>query len=468
MELGVDTWEHAFVRIPSGNRALAQQPGAKDGMHVWLEGISKSQLAYTMYMMVRKFNWCTKDELKARAKAFGWPTDKLVSRPGFIPRKVFAGTAAGRGGRGAAAAARGRARAPTVQSAARVRARAPTVLPAAGGGRRRPTATATATTDAATDAAAAAAAAALSLLPTPHSTVTMPYTAHHMLVFVLNSIELFRPLLPPNAMDHPFWNSWVLHVHIIASMMKPEFTHPELVQLDNLVFDWHTKFFEVPEYKTFWVPKFHYASHLAMDIKRFGPTRLNWCMMYEAKNQPLKKGCKLSNFHNPVFSTAKYWCESSDHLMRKPKQKPPKKKPSSSGVAADFPYFADEIAFMLQKVEHAEKDADVRFDFLDSTKKCTVVFYKSSYALLKTPEMPTALCYIDKIVAIGGHTYVWVVVYPQGLMYHDQYGVLTASLSEMHNSRDTEIQFLSMATAQLSAMWHFRQPSGTLTFVSKW
>jgi hypothetical protein len=449
---------------------LAQQPGPKDAMHVWLEGLTKSELCYTMYMMARTHGWCTPEELKARTKAFKWPRDKPTARPGFIPNKVFTGTASkkaaappaaargqGRGGRATTAAAP--AAAPT---AARGRGRAPATAPPAP---RGPTAAAR---DPAETAAAAAAAAASAALPHPHSTVTMPYTAHHMLLFVLNSIEVFRPLLPPNAMEYAFWRSWVQHVHIIAMIMKPTFTYPELVKLDNLVFQWHTTFFEVPEYQSFWVPKFHFACHLAHDILRFGPPRLTWCMMYEAKNQPLKKGCKLSNFHNPPKATSKFWCESSDHFMRKPKKSPPcEPKPLASGVAADFPQFSEEITFMLSNVPHAGRDEDVCFSFLATTKQSQVTFYSSSYALVKTSGKPQTLCYIKYIIAIAGHVYVWVNLYPPALMVTDTFGVMTASLSAMHTSAPN-MMFLSLSTAEISALWHFPQPSGIATFISKW
>ena len=89
--LGVRIWEHAFVRVPDGGRSLAQQPGPKDAMHVWLEGVTKSLLSYTMYMM-KKENWCTPEQLKERAQAFAWPQgEKPLVRPAYFPKKVFEG-----------------------------------------------------------------------------------------------------------------------------------------------------------------------------------------------------------------------------------------------------------------------------------------------------------------------------------------------------------------------------------------
>ena len=133
----------------------------------------------------------------------------------------------------------------------------------------------------------------------------------------MHSIEILRPFLPRNAISFPFWLSWVKHVEILTCVLKPSFTYPELLRLQDTLCDWHTNFFLVDEYKEFWKPKFHWAMHLPLDIWRFGPPRLNWCMAYEAKNQPLKRGCKRSNFKNAPKSTAEFWAESTDfHLQR--------------------------------------------------------------------------------------------------------------------------------------------------------
>ena len=88
-----------------------------------------------------------------------------------------------------------------------------------------------------------------------YANVVGRYTAHHMLVSTLHSIEMFRPFLPSNASDYPFWRSWILHVNVVAMLMRPSYTWAYLVELDNLQYDLHTTFFSVPEYKKFWLPK---------------------------------------------------------------------------------------------------------------------------------------------------------------------------------------------------------------------
>ena len=92
MDMGVDTWEHAFIRVPDGGRSLAQQPGPKDAMHVWLEGLTKTNAAATLFMMVRVHGWCTQAQMRRRFKTYQWPKEKAVSRPGYLPPKLFTGT----------------------------------------------------------------------------------------------------------------------------------------------------------------------------------------------------------------------------------------------------------------------------------------------------------------------------------------------------------------------------------------
>ena len=60
-------------------------------------------------------------------------------------------------------------------------------------------------------------------------------------------------------------------MYILQCLLKPTHTYQELVELDKTVHRMFKWIEDVPEYKGFWVPKFHYASHAAMDILRFGP-----------------------------------------------------------------------------------------------------------------------------------------------------------------------------------------------------
>lgn len=445
MSLGVDTWENAFVRVPTGGRSLAQQPGPKDAMHMWLEGLTKGHYSYTIYMLTRVHKWCTKEQLMARVRSFNYPqTEKPVSRPGFIPLKMFTGTAGaarGRGGRGRGGRGRGGG---------------------GRGGRGEP--------------ASAAVDPDISDIPTPHKDMTPPYTAHHMLVSTLHSIEMFRPFLPSNASDYPFWRSWVLHVNVVAMLMRPSYTWADLVELDNLQYELHTTFFSVPEYKKFWLPKWHFVSHVASDILKFGPPRLNWCFMYEAKNQPLKRGCKRGNFRNAPRDTSQFWAQSTDHSLRKsakewtgPKALVVPGRVILTGGAIALPEFAAEANFMLSNIPHIPISLmGESFKWLASAKKSGVSFFLATYVLISVPKHPVpTLGYINQIVLFDGNIYLWVNIYPPRAAIHDAHGVLTTTPALLA-AYPFDLMCISFATNALTALWSFPQPDGSLTFVSKW
>ena len=550
--LGVSTWEHAFVRVPTGGRSLAQQPGPKDAMHVWLEGVTKSLFSYTAWMMVKKEKWCTEKELTHRARTFQWPQkEKTLSRPGYLPPKLFTGHAArgrargeGRGnGRGRAAApapaaAGAPAAAPAPVPAPVPRPRrgpSPPPAPAAAGApaaapapvpapvprpRRGPSPppqpmmwsddegesdmdlefSGSSSSDGSSEdeladphAAAPQAAAPQAAdgesdedattgtkrkrappglkyaqgIPTPHKDHSVTgFTAHHMLVLTLHSLELFRPFIPDDARaNHPWWDVWVHQVYILQTLMKPSFTYTDLENLDQAVHNMFTLFDTVPEYSAFWVPKFHFASHAAMDILRFGPTRCNWCFMYEAKNQPLKRGCKLSNFHNPPMSTTLHWVKSTDCQLRKRKKNKPSVevgKIGKEGGLADFPELSSELETMAQDAGVPPETA--LFVELESASKFGMCFYPQSFALL--PQAGDTICRIQSMFLVGSNVYLIVDIFPPDVMHHDENGVLYTELAEL-NRKPTTYTILPLETSPLTALWSFGD-DGTITYIPKW
>ena len=453
--MGVTTFDHAFVRVPNGGRDLAQKPGAKDGMHNWFEGVTTTQAASTLFMMVRVHGWCSKAALRKRAKEYAWPKDKKVSRPWYIPEKVFKGTTKlpqpiggkgrGRGGRGRG---RGQAR-------------------GKGGGRGRGRAQGRGGGDDANIAAG----------PRPAKDTTMPYTAHHMWVWAMNSIELLRPFLPPNAMDFAFWRSWVHHVEILTILTQPAFSRASLGDLENTMERWYDSFFMVPQYTHHWVPKFHFCQHLAQDIWRFGPTRLNWCFAYEAKNQPLKRGCKRNNYHNPPKSATQFWCESSDfHLQKGTARRAPRVCPGDStreGPACAFPgSLGNQLQFMATYVPAG--DGVLHYCFLESVSCDGQELRPFSYAMvqLDPPHPPLAprvvLCKIDHLISVSDVIFAWAYVYPLSVLAYDAYGVLHIPGAVLHPSYAEKYMLLAMEGEEWAPMWHFLQSDGTITFLSKW
>ena len=291
-----------------------------------------------------------------------------------------------------------------------------------------------------------------------------------MLIFTLLSLELFRPFIPDNARSNfPFWDVWVHQVFILQSLMKPSHTYSELLQLDIAIHRMFTLIDQVPEYKGFWVPKFHYAAHAARDILRFGPMRLNWCMMYEAKNQPLKRGCKRSNFHNPPKSTAEFWAHSSDHQIRKrrkcipPVSAGPIKK---QGTADKLPEVASELNFMKQALQ---LKPDTTFKLLRSASKCGVHFFNSSYAIIGVTQGVPAetICLIQHIIMTDAGIHLVVDVFPPEVLHYDEMGVMCTTINELQQS-STDYMLLSLEKDPLTALWHFTEKHRTLSFVAKW
>ena len=290
-----------------------------------------------------------------------------------------------------------------------------------------------------------------------------------MLVVAMHSIELLRPFLPADAMTKPFWRSWVLHVEILSCILKPSFTYPELLRLQDTIVEWHTQFHLVPEYKGFWVPKFHWAMHLPLDIWRFGPPRLNWCMTYEAKNQPLKRGCKRSNFKNAPKATAEFWCDSTDfHLQR---QRGVHKRLSvvpgavtASGPASSFPLLVKETAHMASQIPH---DSEIIYAWLDSATYNNQEMNVGSFCEIEICEV-RYLAKIESLVVISNEVYVWLLAYPAEATYsYDQNGVLQVSAAALEESKGTRA-FVSVASHNLAMYWHFCQEDGSTTFIAKW
>ena len=304
----------------------------------------------------------------------------------------------------------------------------------------------------------------------PCKDATPSYTAHHMLVFTLMSLELFRPFVPENARSTcPFWEVWVQQVYIIQSLMKPGHTYNELLALDKAIHKLFTTIDQIPEYNGFWVPKFHFAQHAAMDVLRYGPMRLNWCMMYEAKNQPLKRGCKRSNFHNPAKSTAEFWATSTDHQIRKRHKRTPSMSAGpvkKQGTSDTFPELADELSYMHTALE---LEPDATFKMLRSAGKYGVQFFSATYAIIGVlPGVAQeTICRIQHIIQANNGIYLLVDVFPPDVIHYDEMGVMRTTIAELKKS-PTTYMVLNLEKDPLTALWHFTEKHTTLSFVAKW
>ncbi len=86
-------------------------------------------------------------------------------------------------------------------------------------------------------------------------------------------------------------------------------------------------------------------------------------MLKEMKNAAFKSACKRSNFHNPVKSTAQFWCEQSDWQLQQANfWRSPCTDPVVlvQGTVTDFPD-CEPLTLLL---EHGHLKLDSAVDFL--------------------------------------------------------------------------------------------------------
>lgn len=249
--LGITTLHHGFTGVTCFNVA---RPGPKEPMHAFAEGRTKHLAAYTIWNVVAS-GLATKDEVRAAAHRFDWSPGGGSSgffNPTYLPDKLFSST--------------------KVQQDDGSWAWGP-----------------------------------------QKEECKLPFSAAGVITFTVMSLAFFQQFFPTGA-DWPNWfRAWVLHAHAVLIMLRYKFTYNELVQLEELVVESETLIAKLPEYKHVWIPKAHWILHLAKDIYDWGPARLLWVMLKEMKNASFKRGCKRSNFHNPVKSTALFWAQQSDY-----------------------------------------------------------------------------------------------------------------------------------------------------------
>ena len=206
-----------------------------------------------------------------------------------------------------------------------------------------------------------------------------------------------------------------------------------------------------------------------MDIWRFGPPRLNWCMAYEAKNQPLKRGCKRSNFKNAPKSTAEFWAESTDfHLQRgqgvQHKDAVIPGQVVASGTAAAFPHMTADTAVMASLIPHED---ELVYNWLESATVNNQEMSPGGYCEIEISGA-SYLAKIESLIAISGNHFMWLLTFPTATTYsYDQNGVLSVSAWSLRASRGKRV-FLTITTHGLACYWHFRQSDGSTTFIAKW
>ena len=88
---------------------------------------------------------------------------------------------------------------------------------------------------------------------------------------------------------------------------------------------------QVPEYSGLWKPKHHFATHLAVELLRYGPLRGFWCMSFEGFNKVVKQATELSNYRNEDMFVLEHWMVKSAKVLRRMRDE----SWCSSGVSDD-------------------------------------------------------------------------------------------------------------------------------------
>lgn len=74
---------------------------------------------------------------------------------------------------------------------------------------------------------------------------------------------------------------------------------------------------QVPEYDGLWKPKHHFATHVPIDVLRFGPSRGYWCMSFEGFNKIVKQATEISNYRQEDLFVIEHWVMKSARVLRR-------------------------------------------------------------------------------------------------------------------------------------------------------
>ena len=75
---------------------------------------------------------------------------------------------------------------------------------------------------------------------------------------------------------------------------------------------------KVSQFKGFYKPKNHFATHAPIHTLRGGPMREYWCYSYESFHQRVKRISRNSNWKNVAKRCMRYWCHQWAHVASCP------------------------------------------------------------------------------------------------------------------------------------------------------
>ena len=139
----------------------------------------------------------------------------------------------------------------------------------------------------------------------PSADCSFPGTAAQIGKLLLHLPAILGPLVPKEKRGEQVWQVALLMAKIHRLLWKRTLSKQDILELDNSIWLHDTTFLHCPTLQHLWKPKNHYLSHLPLDIVRWGPPRMYWCMNFEHENQVSKEGAS-GNFINPVWSLAEH------------------------------------------------------------------------------------------------------------------------------------------------------------------
>ena len=385
-------------------------------MHTFLEGVTRHFLAYVMVMMVMA-GWCTEQQLRQAVVTHSYSTIRKLASPKYLPSSLFTHTKV--------------------------------TVPAKNG---QPEYTCWG----------------------PHKEAKVPFSAYQTLIFTIHSLEIFRPFVPTSG-PLPAW--WMAHVQLVAlteMMMRLSFTYATLLQLSVVLRQWQAYFYMVPEYTDCWRPKMHWATHLALDIYRYGPCRLLWCMIMEMKNREFKLALKRSNYSDPVKSGACFWVDQSEYQMKKKRKRVVCSSVTASviggGFAADLRDAPEARALesCLPAVE-----GGLYVEYVSEVLVRRIQIESNGFVILTSSDGDQVLCQVAHLMRqcgdVDGEHFVCLTSF-ESLLAVDANGRYFAPYHELVSGEAVSgRRVLSMSHCALTALWHYVDvDANQIRFIVKW
>jgi hypothetical protein len=82
---------------------------------------------------------------------------------------------------------------------------------------------------------------------------SLPFSAHDMLLLVVDSIVLLQPFVKDWNAD--FWQCWLLHVEYFTLLLSDAFSLSDVRHLDSLIYRHQMLFLSIEDYFHFWVSR---------------------------------------------------------------------------------------------------------------------------------------------------------------------------------------------------------------------